>query len=66
MRLLIVLACLLLIFPGGAPANAERRVALVIGNGAYQHAPQLRNPRNDAEDVSAALKRLGFDTVTGI
>ncbi len=42
-------------------AFAEKRVALVIGNSAYQHAPVLPNPKNDAEDMAAALGRLGFD-----
>lgn len=40
---------------------AEKRVALVIGNGAYKNAPKLPNPINDATDVSVALKALGFD-----
>src|SRR5947209_7807876 len=44
-------------------AYAERRVALVIGNGAYKNAPRLPNPINDAQDVSASLKRNGFDTI---
>jgi hypothetical protein len=38
-----------------------RRVALVIGNGAYRSVPALPNPPNDAGDVTAALKRLGFE-----
>ncbi|WP_291689679.1 caspase family protein [Bradyrhizobium sp.] len=42
---------------------ADARVALVIGNGAYQNAPALPNPRNDATDVAAALRSLGFDTI---
>src|SRR6266436_4321482 len=42
---------------------ANTRVALVIGNGAYQNAPRLPNPRNDATDVAAALRRSGFDTI---
>jgi uncharacterized caspase-like protein len=46
-----------------APSFAESRVALVIGNGAYQHAPRLTNPANDAADVTAALKRSGFETI---
>jgi hypothetical protein len=46
-----------------APASADNRVALVIGNGAYRHAPQLPNPANDATDVAAALKRSGFDVM---
>ncbi len=40
---------------------AERRVALVIGNGAYQNAPALPNPPHDAADVAAAFQRLGFE-----
>ena len=42
------------------PARAESRFALVIGNGAYKHVPALSNPPNDAEDVAATLKSLGF------
>jgi hypothetical protein len=40
--------------------HAETRVALVIGNGAYEHAPHLPNPVHDATDVAAALGRLGY------
>ncbi|MDE0149157.1 MAG: caspase family protein [Rhodospirillaceae bacterium] len=43
-----------------APAQAAKRVALVIGNAVYAHAPQLANPLNDAGDIGAALGRLGF------
>lgn len=41
-----------------APAN-KQRVALVIGNAAYKDAP-LRNPVNDATDMAATLRALGF------
>src|ERR1044071_2305173 len=41
---------------GGAQ---ERRTALVIGNSAYQRSP-LVNPVNDAQDMAATLKSLGF------
>src|SRR6202000_1064840 len=42
-------------------AMAEgKRVALVIGNGAYRNVPALLNPPNDAGDIATALKRLGF------
>jgi uncharacterized caspase-like protein len=51
---------------GLSPAMAEKRVALVIGNSAYRDVPVLANPRNDAEDVAAALKRLGFDTTLAL
>lgn len=42
------------------PASADTRVALVIGNGGYQHAPALPNPPNDAADVATSLERLHF------
>ena len=42
------------------PASAGQRVALVIGNASYAHAPSLANPLNDANDIGAALERLGF------
>ena len=44
-------------------ARAEKRVALVIGNSAYAHAPALPNPKNDARTLAAALRRLHFDQV---
>lgn len=47
------------------PAAAQKRVALVIGNSAYRHAPALANPKNDATDMAAALKRLGFVVIDG-
>lgn len=40
----------------------ERRVALVIGNAAYRSAP-LTNPVNDASDVAATLRSMGFETI---
>ncbi len=43
-------------------AQRQSRVALVIGNGSYEEAP-LRNPINDATDMAAALKRLGFELI---
>jgi uncharacterized caspase-like protein len=48
-----------------ADAWAEKRVALVIGNGAYVKSPHLPNPVHDADDVAAALKRVGFDVIRG-
>jgi Caspase domain len=47
------------------PCAAEQRVALVIGNGGYRSVPELRNSRNDADDVSEQLKRLGFAVIDG-
>ena len=47
-------------------ALADKRVALVIGNGAYVNEPHLPNPAHDAEDVSGALKRTGFEVIEGV
>jgi uncharacterized caspase-like protein len=44
----------------------SKRIALVIGNGAYTSAPPLKNPPNDARDMAATLKTLGFDVTSGI
>ncbi len=60
-----VIAALSLSLSAG-PACADRRVALVMGNSAYKNAPRLRNPVNDASDMGAALKRLGFDVMLGL
>src|SRR4051812_19300070 len=46
------------------PALADRRVALVIGNSQYKNTSLvLANPKNDAEDIAASLRALGFDVV---
>jgi hypothetical protein len=64
MRLVAVLACaMLLICLGVASGHAEKRVALVIGNSAYQNTPALPNPKNDATDMASALRALGFEVV---
>ena len=56
------------IFSGFAavPSHADKRVALIIGNGGYAYAPHLPNPAHDAEDVAAALNRIGFQTILEI
>ena len=48
-----------------APAAAQDRVALVVGNGAYTSAKALPNPANDASDMAATLRELGFTVVSG-
>ncbi len=45
--------------------HKEYRVALVIGNSAYQTAP-LKNPVNDAKDIASTLQELGFEVVLGL
>jgi hypothetical protein len=47
-------------------ALADRRVALVIGNGEYRHVPHLSNPSHDAADVAAILRRAGFEVIHGV
>ena len=44
-------------------ARAERRIALVIGNGKYENAGVLTNPANDANAIGALLKKAGFEVV---
>jgi hypothetical protein len=53
----------LAIAPGAA--DAAKRVALVIGNSAYQNASVLANPANDASDMATSLRTLGFTVVDG-
>src|SRR4051812_20223854 len=60
------LSVVLVLLGLAVPAAAEKRVALVIGNGGYKNATRLVNPGNDAADVSAALKRVGFETIVGL
>jgi uncharacterized caspase-like protein len=45
------------------PASAGKRVALIIGNSAYQNVPPLSNPVNDGAMMAATLKSAGFDVV---
>src|SRR5450755_3923600 len=60
LRRILLAAVLLLVCQ---PAFAEKRVALVLGNSAYQNVPQLTNPINDGAVVAATLKAAGFDVV---
>jgi formylglycine-generating enzyme required for sulfatase activity len=50
-----------------APAHAEKRVALVIGNDRYANLPgqQLRKAVSDARAVGAALQQIGFEVIAG-
>jgi uncharacterized caspase-like protein len=58
-------AVVLLLVCVGSAAHAGKRVALVIGNSAYQHAGELANTRNDATDMAAALRAHGFQVIDG-
>jgi uncharacterized caspase-like protein len=57
----LVAACVLAF----AAAAEDKRVALVIGNSAYLKIQSLNNPKNDATDVASALKRMGYEVVSG-
>ena len=57
----IAAAAVLALSPGTAFAN--KRVALVVGNGAYQNVAKLPNPSKDANAVGQLFKKAGFDTV---
>ena len=70
LRKFTVLISFLLFFYSPVALSAENRgiklragrLALVIGNGAYQTAP-LKNPLNDVEDMAATLRNLGFKVI---
>jgi uncharacterized caspase-like protein len=47
----------------GTPALADKRVALIIGNSAYDKVAKLGNPANDAALMAETLKAAGFDNV---
>ena len=47
------------------PATAEKRIALVVGNSAYQNITRLDNPRNDAVLMADTLLGLGFTLIGG-
>ena len=60
LRRFLLAAALLLVCQ---PAWAEKRVALVIGNAAYQNVARLPNPVNDGAVIAATLRNAGFDVV---
>jgi hypothetical protein len=50
----------------GSTAFAETRLALVVGNSAYQSVPALPNPANDAKAVAGFLGGAGFDVTSAV
>jgi hypothetical protein len=61
--LIALVAPLLALFAG--PAAAEKRIALVVGNSAYQNITRLDNPKNDATLMADTLSSLGFTLIGG-
>jgi len=58
---LVLLGCLVCL--AASPAQADKRVALVIGVSKYQQVPRLTNPARDADAVAALFKQAGFDVI---
>jgi uncharacterized caspase-like protein len=65
MRLLIIALSIIGLLASSNIANAERRVAFVVGNGAYKNAGQLSNPPIDAKSMARLLRNVGFDVIEG-
>jgi hypothetical protein len=57
------LACATMFLALAAPAHADKRVALVIGNNDYKYVPKLQKAVNDARTMGNTLKQLGFDVM---
>ena len=64
LRSLVVAVVAFVVLAVPAVVLADGRVALVVGNSTYAHIGRLPNPDNDARDMSAALRRLGFEVTT--
>lgn len=64
MKTIVWLFCLLFTLSHAALAAAEKRVALVIGNDAYQGVPKLEKAANDARAVGKELAKVGFDVMS--
>jgi hypothetical protein len=62
--LTVVLSLLCMVFTADA-AKADKRVAFVVGNGAYKNVAQLPNPPIDAKAIAGLLRNVGFDVVEG-
>jgi len=62
LRLIVcgLVACLMAF---AAPAHAEKRIALVIGNNDYKNVPKLQKAVNDARIMGDTLKQLGFSVM---
>jgi TPR repeat protein len=62
-RSIFVATVLLVCVPLTSTPAAEKRIALVIGNSAYQNVTHLDNPKNDAALMARTLKELGFTLI---
>ena len=60
----LILSLICMVFTASA-ASAEKRVAFVVGNGAYKNVAALPNPPIDAKAMAGALRNVGFEVVEG-
>jgi uncharacterized membrane protein YgcG len=65
MRILSAFASVFLIALTASAAHADRRVAFVVGNGAYKNVAPLPNPPVDAKAMAGVLRNVGFEVVEG-
>lgn len=65
MRTLTVIVSLMCMALSVSAAKADRRVAFVVGNGAYKNVAQLPNPPIDAKAMAATLRNVGFEVIEG-
>src|ERR1700760_1414899 len=65
MRFLIAALSIAGLLVSATVAKAEKRVAFVVGNGAYKNVAQLPNPAIDAKSMAKLLRNVGFDVVEG-
>jgi len=65
MRLLILALSVIGILASSNAAKADRRVAFVVGNGAYKNVTPLPNPPIDARAMAGVLRNVGFEVVEG-
>src|ERR1700716_1107318 len=62
-RAALALSLVVALVSFAAPAHAEKRVALVIGNNDYKNVPKLQKAVNDARPMGDTLKQLGFSVM---
>ncbi|MGY4504902.1 putative caspase-like protein [Bradyrhizobium sp. GM24.11] len=65
MRTLTIIVSLMCVALSVSAAKADRRVAFVVGNGAYKNVAQLPNPPIDAKAIASTLRNVGFEVIEG-
>src|ERR1700754_2605851 len=65
MRFLIAALSVAGLLISATVAKADKRVAFVVGNGAYKNVAALPNPAIDAKSMAKVLRNVGFDVVEG-